>query len=71
MSSADARRIIAAETTIDDLLARVAALEDMVADSRAFCEARQRAKTPAGDIGSPDRRSSSQRPARRARKTMA
>ena len=61
MSYADARRILDLEAEVAALLARVAVLEDMVADTRAFCEARQGAGTPAGVLGGLDCGTSSQR----------
>ena len=62
MSYAETRRILELEATVAALLARVAVLEDMVADSRAFCEARQRAGTPVGVLGALDCETPSQRP---------
>jgi hypothetical protein len=49
MSYADGQRIVAIEKSIAALLARVAVLEEIVADSRPFCEARQGAGAPEDD----------------------
>jgi hypothetical protein len=50
MSISDSIRLASLEAAIAELRGRTAALEDMVADTRAFCEARQVAETPAGGI---------------------
>ena len=62
MSYADGQRILAIEKSGAALLARVAVLEEMVADACAFSEARLMAQAPAGAAaGGRDRNPSSQR----------
>ena len=61
MSISDALRLADLEATVAALLVRVAVLEDMVADTHAFCKGRQGAGTPSG-AGSLDCWPPSQRP---------
>jgi len=62
MSISDSLRLADLEATVAALAARTAALEDMVVDTRAFCEARQGAGTPTGVAGGLDCKPLSQRP---------